>query len=753
MKAFKYFKPYFLAVLFFCLGLKSLYGQGLTGKALADSLLKLNELHKSDTDKIKLIIRASKALLPIDPTGAMNYADSAMRLSEQHKWKKGKAIAYINKARIFRSTSDFAAGLEHAAKAYEIFESLNLKADMGDVLVEIAADYEALGNYAKAIETNFKALSLYEERRLDANLAWVYNNIGVDYYRLGDYSKATENYVKARELHKKTNDKYGIASALDNIASVYREQGEFQKVNEYNLQAIKLFEEINDQPALGRIYVNRGNFLQEQKAFTSALLFYKKAIAIAQRLGIKRTLAFANGGIGDLYFTLAQNGDKQFTIPDSLKLSRSRRLQKAYDYFSVALELSEKADELSLMVSFTESLSETEELRGNYRDALKFYKQSTQYKDSIFNDENERKVAALENERLAEVKDKEIQLLNKENALQASEQEKKDAEARRVKNIQYFIIAALSIVVLAVALIALLQDRNNKHKRKANVLLQQQKERLESTLTELKSTQSLLIQSAKMASLGELTAGIAHEIQNPLNFVNNFSEVNEELLSELKGELSEGKMDDAFALANNAIENQKKINLHGKRADAIVKNMLQHSRTSSGTRGPTDINALCDEYLRLSYHGLRAKDKTFNARFETNFDSSLKKINVIPQDVGRVILNLINNAFYAVAEKQKQNINGFEPIVSVSTRQLIVRPGDPIGRGKVEIKVVDNGNGIPEHIKEKIFQPFFTPKPTGQGTGLGLSLSYDIIRAHGGEIKVKSHERTGSEFIIQLPDV
>jgi two-component system NtrC family sensor kinase len=292
-------------------------------------------------------------------------------------------------------------------------------------------------------------------------------------------------------------------------------------------------------------------------------------------------------------------------------------------------------------------------------------------------------------------------------------------------------------------------------------LEQQVKERtseLKQSLEELKATQTQLIQSEKMASLGELTAGIAHEIQNPLNFVNNFSEVNNELIDELKNQKSKVKNERDEKLENELLDdianNLEKINHHGKRAAAIVKGMLQHSRSSSGKKELTDINALADEYLRLSYHGLRARDKTFNAKFETDFDESIGLINVAPQDIGRVILNLINNAFYAVAEKKNTSTSSagqeYEPTVTVTTKRSL-SPGED--RGEVQIKVKDNGNGIPQKALDKIFQPFFTTKPTGQGTGLGLSLSYDIIKAHGGEIKVKTKEGEGSEFIIQLPAV
>jgi two-component system, NtrC family, sensor kinase len=273
--------------------------------------------------------------------------------------------------------------------------------------------------------------------------------------------------------------------------------------------------------------------------------------------------------------------------------------------------------------------------------------------------------------------------------------------------------------------------------------LTNQKNELQQALTDLKSTQAQLIHSEKMASLGELTAGIAHEIQNPLNFVNNFSEVNAELIDENKSELNAGNNQEAAAIAEFIKDNQQKIAHHGRRADAIVKGMLQHSRKSTGQKEPTDINALADEYLRLSYHGLRAKDKTFNATMQTDFDEKTGKINVIPQYIGRALLNLFTNAFYAVDEKKKQHPTGFEPIVSVSTK----RAGNT-----VEISVRDNGIGIPQKVLDKIYQPFFSTKPTGQGTGLGLSLSYDIIKAHGGEIKVDTREGEFAEFTIILPE-
>ncbi len=300
-------------------------------------------------------------------------------------------------------------------------------------------------------------------------------------------------------------------------------------------------------------------------------------------------------------------------------------------------------------------------------------------------------------------------------------------------------------------------DRTEKVKRTTSILLEETIQELElkrkaiedsndalqKSLEELKATQQQLIQSEKMASLGELTAGIAHEIQNPLNFVNNFSEVNSELIDEMIEALENNNTEDAKSIANEIKMSLEKINFHGKRADGIVKSMLQHSRTSTGKKEPTDINALADEYLRLAYHGMRSKEKSFNTALKTDFDENIGLIKIISQDIGRVILNLITNSFYALNEKKKLSPEHYEPTLTVTTKKI----GD-----KVEIFVGDNGSGIPQKALDKIFQPFFTTKPTGQGTGLGLSLSYDIItKGHGGELKVETKEGEYTSFRIILP--
>ncbi|MVM29945.1 two-component sensor histidine kinase [Spirosoma sp. HMF4905] len=384
----------------------------------------------------------------------------------------------------------------------------------------------------------------------------------------------------------------------------------------------------------------------------------------------------------------------------------------------------------------SQAMSKAFAQEGDYAKAYQYFLQYSAYKDSLTAETTTRRLASLAYKQNLLKKEAQIKLLTKDRQL-------REQESNRQRQ---FVLALVGIIVLLIAF-ALILTRNNRAKHLANQQLHEQKEALQQTLAELKTTQNQLIQSEKMASLGELTAGIAHEIQNPLNFVNNFSEVSTELVDELKEgpfqQLSDSDKEYADEILGDLTLNLQKITHHGGRASAIVKGMLEHSRTSTGERESTDLNALCDEYMRLSYHGLRAKDKTFNAELKTDFDPALGKVAVVSQDLGRVLLNLLNNAFYAVSEKKKLQPDNYHPSVKISTKRL---------GNQVEIRIRDNGTGIPQAVKEKIFQPFFTTKPSGAGTGLGLSLSYDIItKGHNGSLQVQSQEGEGTEFIIELP--
>ncbi len=374
-------------------------------------------------------------------------------------------------------------------------------------------------------------------------------------------------------------------------------------------------------------------------------------------------------------------------------------------------------------------LAELYKLDKDFSNATNTYEEFNILKNEVIEEERKNRTISFEIEKRIAENEKAVQLLESQNQYN--------------KKKQYYLLGILALT----ALLALGLITRNRYRQKVHQKLIQKNSEIESAINKLQATQSQLIQSEKMASLGELTAGIAHEIQNPLNFVNNFSEINTELIDELNEAAAHGNLDEVIALAKNIKENEEKTVHHGKRADAIVKSMLQHSRSGSDEKESTDINALADEYLRLAYHGLRAKNKSFNAKLETDFDLSIGSINVIQQDMGRVILNLITNAFHAVVDKQQLGIPNYEACVSVKTRNIKTEGNYSI----MEIAVSDNGNGIPPTVMNKIFQPFFTTKPTGQGTGLGLSMAYDIVKSHGGELTVDTKEGEGTTFIISIP--
>ncbi len=582
--------------------------------------------------------------------------------------------------------------MRYAQDALTLSRHINYKRGEAAALNNIAFLFREKGNLPLAMELHFKVQQMARDNQLYNEGASSMMRLGNIFRDLKDYNTALSYQRQALATFESTHDKRGIRISKMLIGITFLEKDQLDSALYYENQV----QSVLDTPilnAFGKIYAKLHNY-------PLAIAYFQQCAKASLLVTDYRSLSQAYTNMAQLY-----NGLKQV---DSSIFYANKALASAQ-------QISNKAGILNAATVLSQIYEPID-----IKKALEYYKITVATKDSLYGNE---KIMALQTVKF------------NEQERQRNFEIAKTTYQNKIK--QYALIAGLGSFLI----VALILYHNNRQKRKANKVL-------ETTLTNLKSTQTQLIQSEKMASLGELTAGIAHEIQNPLNFVNNFSEVNKELLAEMKNEIDNGNIEEVKSIANDVIENQEKINHHGKRADSIVKGMLQHSRISTGQAEPTDINALCDEYLRLSYHGMRAKDKNFIAEIKTDFDRDLSsvegKINIIPQDIGRVLLNLLNNAFYAIAEKSKQQPENYEPTISVSTKKT---------SDKVLISVSDNGNGIPQKIVDKIFQPFFTTKPTGQGTGLGLSLSYDIIKAHGGEIKVETKERGGSEFIIELPVV
>ena len=569
-------------------------------------------------------------------------------------------------------------------------------------LIVLCVLYREKGDLPYALELGLKALKKSQEEKYAYEEIYSLLRIANVYFAVRDALKAIGYVKKADELLKNNYDDFQWAAAQYFLGDGYEQLNELDAA-EKQVQILR--EKLGSDPDW-IIIINRlrANIAVKRNKLPLAIEYYRESYSLAIATSDLREAATTSNAMALVFKKLGHPDSAIFYAKQGLKFGQ---------------RLAYKNRVLAASSLLAELYAESDP-----GEAVKYYQLASAAKDSLYG-------------------------INKFQQLQSAtmkEQERQtELEAARIayqnKMRQYVLLTGAGVFLI----IAIILFSNNRQKQKTNRLL-------ETTLTNLKTTQSQLIHSEKMASLGELTAGIAHEIQNPLNFVNNFSEVNKEMIEEATEEIDKGNIAEVKNILNDINDNEEKINHHGKRADAIVKSMLQHSRKSSGKKEPTDINALCDEYLRLSYHGLRAKDKDFNADCKTDFDENVGKINVVPQDIGRVLLNLFNNAFYAVNEKKKLTANGYQPTAKVETRRIV---------DKVEIIISDNGNGIPSSIKEKIFQPFFTTKPTGEGTGLGLSLSYDIIKAHGGEIKVETlsaeaaaqagKDREGTIFIIQLP--
>jgi two-component system, NtrC family, sensor kinase len=599
---------------------------------------------------------------------------------------------------------------------------------------------------------NLSKKSNYKKGELDAR-----ESMGRYFYTSGNYKGALELLLQNLEEEKQMRDTAQIYYTMKDLMKTYRILEDYNQELFYARQAKELllsgyFKDSIEIYTISTVYLNHmASVYDGWGKPDSGLYYWKQSYQSFLKTNRAAGIAVGAGNLAAAYSTIGKDDSSfyyyRMSIPDAIESKRfdiaaddelgiakifhkKNEADSAFFYARKSLLMFQNLNETEVMDASL-FLSRLYQSNHQYDSAYKYLHNYTTLKDSLYNQTNITQAHTFSfNETLQQ---------------QQLEQAKKEAQQQLRNQIKFYVLVAALIIF---SFIAFILFRNVRNKRNANLLLTKQKEEIQNTLSELKSTQSQLIQSEKMASLGELTAGIAHEIQNPLNFVNNFSEVSNELIGEMVEEVDKGNTEEVKAIAKDVQQNLKKILHHGKRADAIVKGMLQHSRSNTGQTEPTDINALADEYLRLAYHGLRAKDKSlsagqagFNATMKTDFDESIGNINIVPQDIGRVLLNLYNNAFYAVIQKKNTN-ESYEPIVSVTTKKI---------NNKVEIRVKDNGNGIPQKVLDKIFQPFFTTKPTGQGTGLGLSLGYDIIKSHGGEIKVNTVENEGAEFIIRLP--
>lgn len=593
---------------------------------------------------------------------------------------QGQAVVYQYLGVMHRNWGDFGPALAFLFQALELSRQTAFRENEGSDHYQIGVTYKYLGNFDKALEYLFNSLSIYREESNRLFQSYPINVIGSIHFENGDYPKALDYYREGLTIRKESRDKLGEAGSLNNIGYTFLKLKDYAQAIDYCTKSLEISKITDDKRSQANTLSHLAEIYEQTGDFDKAIFFCNESLQIRKAIGDKR---------GECEILLFLAG-----LPTNHAESENRK--ESFRLLEQALKIAEEIKGIDLLSKARFHLYRYYKQEGNFNEAVNNLESHIAFENELHRNTINQKVVNLE-------------------ISYKAEETKKEAEAIRRKN----------------------EELTKLYKE-----VEAQKKKLEEAIADLKATQAQLIQSEKMASLGELTAGIAHEIQNPLNFVNNFSEVNKELLREMNDGIDTGNLELVKAIAEDAIENEEKINHHGKRAEAIVKGMLQHSRKSTGNKEPTDINALADEYLRLAYHGLRAKDRSFNATLKTNFDQTIDKINIIPQDIGRVILNLITNAFYAVNEKRNKQTDNYEPTVLVSTK----KHGD-----KALIVVTDNGNGIPKNILEKIFQPFFTTKPTGQGTGLGLSLAYDIVKAHGGEVKVETKEGEGSEFVIQLP--
>jgi C4-dicarboxylate-specific signal transduction histidine kinase len=638
--------------------------------------------------------------------------------------------------------SKYEEAIETYQNAFLIYKKLGKRKEEATTLINIGNVFNAKGIYAEALNYYYKALPVEEEIQDIEGICFALNNIAAIFYFQKNYKEALSFNLKALEKRKESNDKIGETASLNNVGAVYFSLEKYDSARAYYEETLRLSREIGRKQGESNALNNIGEIYAKQGRFKEALDNYEKSLQIERELKSKQGEAYILNNIALIYYAQSQYLKSIDYLQQALKNTMPAEAQESYRL-----------------------LSNNYEKIGDAKAALKYFRLYVQYKDSLFNIESIKKIAEIKEIYEKEKSEKQIELLKRDNDIARLENEK-------WRNTFIGLFGVFVIIGLFVSYRynakrraeKLLQEKNAALEEKTKLVeektaqlakaydelatskseVERKNVALEKTLADLNATQQQLVQQEKLAALGELVAGVAHEIQNPLNFVNNFAELSSELCAEIADELKKTNVDFANieALLADVESNLQKVSHHGKRASAIVKSMLEHSRKSSSEKEPTDLNALLHQYLKLTYQSYRMNHRGFNAQITTRFDDAVGHVAVMPREVSQVFVNIFNNAFYAMHEKVPVAQNGYMPELHVQTKKR---------DDKIEIRIRDNGVGISDDVKRKIFQPFFTTKKSGEGTGLGLSISNDVVKAHGGSISVESSEGEFAEFVITLP--
>jgi signal transduction histidine kinase len=646
-----------------------------------DSLKAKLEAVSDDTARIVLFEQLTNAYAEVNPDSAFAYGEKTFQAAQQLKLPLEQAAALGEMGYAMNNAGNYPRSLQYILQGIAIAEDSRSE--------------------KKLLNATFAATDDFTDRQSSATnqrlgrLSRILQYAGIVYGNFGNTQQSLSYFKRSIELAEKAHNLRVLCITYASVGRMYINLKNYDTALVALQSAYRYATSAGYPRYLGSMLLNIGRVHLLKKEYPTAIDYFWQAIAASTAHNYVRGVSASHLYLADIY--------KQQSTRDSVLFHLQQGLAAANSLNAPDLQLrfyNSFADYYS-RISNNDSVVRYQSLVIKTNDSLFNLKQAQQFQNIDFD---------------ARQRQADIQAAQKDfrNRLQV-----------------YSLIGGLAVILI----IASILYRNNRQKQRTNVVL-------EKALSDLKSTQAQLIQSEKMASLGELTAGIAHEIKNPLNFINNFSDINTELITEAGTEIEQNNISEAKAILEEIKSNEQKINHHGKRADSIVKGMLQHSGTASGHKELTDINALADEYVKLAYHGLRTKDQEFTPKIITDYDRTIGKINVVPQEIGRVLFNVINNAFYEVNQKQRKSAANYEPQVTIRSKQQ---------DGKIQIQITDNGNGIPPEITNKIFQPFYTTKPAGQGTGLGLSVAYDAVKSHGGELSVDSNPGVGTTFSIVLP--